>query len=201
MIEPITLYGRIPTWRTWWPAFGLACGFALAVYTGLYFSLHDMLRTDAKLEQYLAMGCVALAIADWVVLAKVLGIRARNRNSCGRVALRPESLELTGPANRWTLTVPLPETPVRFTLLPTLLDNRALDDFSVSAHAYAEIGGENLAALVASMDFAASRTKFARTTFTMIAQRPKCERKIELGHADFATLIGHVSAIAGRTKP
>lgn len=200
MNDPIVIHGKIPTWRTWWPAFGLACAFALAVYGGLYLSLQDMLRTDAKLEQYLAMGCIALAVADWIVLAQVLGVRARNRNACGRVKLHHDALELVGPHGAWTLRVPLPETPVRFTLLPTLLDNRAPDDNSVSAHAYAEIGAGEQSAVIACMDFAASRTKFARTSFQMITQRPKGDRVIHLRPADFGTLLGHIAANADRAK-
>lgn len=200
MNDAIVIHGRIPTWRTWWPAFGLACAFALAVCAGLFVSLQEQMRTDAKLEQHMLMGCVALALLDWVVLAQVLTFRARKRNSCGRVVLQHDGVELSGPGNAWGLNLPLPQTPVRFTLLPTLLDHRALDDNSVSAHAFAEFGAPELSAVIASFDFAASRTKFARTSFVMITARPKCDRKIELRHADFGTLIGHVAAIAGRAK-
>lgn len=200
MNDAIVIHGRIPTWRTWWPAFGLACGFALAVYAGLYLSLQDMLRADAKLEQYLAMGCVALAIVDWVVLAQVLGFRARNRNLCGRIVLDRDDLELHGARDAWTVKIPLPQTPVHYTLLPSVFHKGSPEDDSSSAHAYAEIGTGDQSVLIESLDFSLSRTKFARTSFKLVTQRPATDRVIQLRPADFGTLIGQFAAIAERAK-
>jgi hypothetical protein len=159
-----------------------------------------MMKTDAKIEQYVIIGCVALALTDWFVLAQVLSVRARNRNLCGRVVLHRDELELRGAKDGWALHLPLPETPVRYTLLHSAFYKGSPEGDSSSAHVYAELGNGAESAVIECLDFTNSRTRFARSSFKLVTDRPKSSRMIQVHAADFGRLIGHITAIADRDR-
>ncbi|MBX3474868.1 MAG: hypothetical protein KF754_10835 [Planctomycetes bacterium] len=198
MNDCTVIHAHIPSWRTTWPAFGLATAFIVVLWIGLTIGLSEQYKASATLEQRVAMLCVAVGVLDWWIIRKVLLNGARTGNHCGRIVLGHEDLQVLGPRGAWKVAGPMVAVQARFMVLPASLSNRAPDDFSTSADAYVELTVGTESAHVLCQRFTGSKSSFARTTWEVIAERPASPRQLEIGSNEFANLIGHLSAAKGR---